>query len=157
MSAGPNAVKERSLISEVGTFGTGLGVMLAVAAYFLLTGLKGTPPVAGLARSMVLGLPVAVLAAGNIVTGIWTLTSRSSAAIGGVIVCGAAVATAYLAFEIVFMGYPFAGRLLSVVVYLIPVMLIVRGFKALDEARVEQRKRAVAEREAKGEDARTLQ
>lgn len=149
MSDEPQEKKERSLITEVGVFGTGMGIMLGVAAYFLLTGLKGAQPVGGISRAVFFGVPVALLAVANLATGIMTLKTRSSGAIGGAIASGIAVAATYLVFEILFLGYPFAGRLLSLVIYLVPVMLVIRGFKALDEARAEQSKRAAAERAAK--------
>ncbi|HOX05523.1 MAG TPA: hypothetical protein PK280_03895 [Planctomycetota bacterium] len=137
MASEPSGTKTRSVITEVGVFAVFMGVFLGIGSYLTLTGLQSAPPVAGVARSIVFGVPMALMAAVNLACGIFVLVARSKAAIVSCIVAGGAVAVFYLAFEILFMGYPFAGRLISVVAYAIPVMLVIRGFKAMAECEAE--------------------
>ncbi len=119
------------LRKELCIFFIGLGVLLAIPAYFALSGISGNPPpLWGLPRHLAIGVPVAILSALHLFSG--TLLAVLDRRLFGV--AGAISSTLITIFYAVFM-YAATGdiptNLISIVIAAIPFVVWSRVSKFL--------------------------
>lgn len=122
--------KPKDPVKEIAIFAIGIGILLGIAAYFTLTGLKRAPDLCGIKRSMAIGIPLAVIAISNAVSGILLLKSRSSWAIALCILSAVLLGGSFFIFELLTVGI-LGCKLISVIIYAIPLILVLRGSKAI--------------------------
>ncbi len=100
----PAAVESRQKLQrELSIFFVGLGVLLGIAAYYLLRPV-GAPPLWGLPRHLAIGVPIAVLAVLHVAAGIGLAVSGSPAAGIGGAVASTLVTVFYFAWMISALG-----------------------------------------------------
>lgn len=125
--------KEKSVITEVGIFSIGIGVLLGIAAFFTITGVRDNAPYFfGMQRKYGIGVPIAVVAVLNFASGVIVLATRSKLAIVLSIVCAVLVALVYFAIMIL-SGAGIGINLITIVVCLVPILVISRGKIAIKE------------------------
>jgi hypothetical protein len=119
------------LCKELCIFFAGLGLLLAIAAWFMLMDADGNrPPLWGFPRHLAIGVPLAIVAALHLLSGALLALSRAAMfALGGAI-----VSTLFAVFYFVFMisatGTP-PINLISLVVIAIPILVWGRTGKFL--------------------------
>ena len=119
------------LHKELYGFLIGLGVLLAIAAYIAFSVLNDVPrPLWGVARHLAIGVPLAILAALHLISGVLLATLRNRV----FCVIGAISATLLAIFYFVFM-FSATGTLpinfLAIVVLAIPILVWARSKKFL--------------------------
>lgn len=132
--------KEKNPIREVAVFATGIGVIAAVAAYFALTRMDTAPNLCGMKRGTAIGVPLAIIAAFHVFSGIALLTTKAKWAVVCSIISAFITAGFYFLFEITTIGF-FQARLVSLLAYALPVLLIVRGrqaFSYIDQSALQK-------------------
>lgn len=123
----------KSAVTEVGIFAIGIGVIVSLAAIAATNGIDaGAPPIFGMPRRMGIGLPIAGSALLNIAAGVMLLKLRSQLAVAACMVAAISVAVVYFAIMIG-SGVGVSINVMTLLFVAIPVMVLVRGGKALEE------------------------
>lgn len=129
--------KPKSVVKEVAVFSIGMGLMLAAAAYFAFTGLEsGAPPLWGMPRNMAIGIPVALLAAANLGSGIMLIATRNSTAVTLSVFSGCAISVFYFIFMMSATG-TVGINLLTFIMVALPLLMLSRGKSATGELAAE--------------------
>lgn len=126
------APSSRSAVTEVGSFAVFMAAARALVAYASLTGLGNAPVLVGLPRHLALGVPPAALAFVFAVAGIGTLATRRAFFVGLAMVAGIALGIAFLAFAALTIPAMVVSPI-GIGILAIPVMMTIRGRKALTE------------------------
>lgn len=138
--------KKKCPINEMAAFGIGFGVILAILAYFALTGIeKSAPDLFGVQRNLGFGIPLLVLSAGFLVSGIWLKVAKSKAAVVMMVATGGLLLLGDLAIEVGLFGTLFAFRLVSIIIYALPIILAFKAggvFKRIEEQERAERSAA---------------
>ena len=122
--------KKMNIVTEVSVFAIVFGGIMALLAYFALTGMKNAPDLVGVKRNIALGTPLATLAVIFFLSGILLITTRAKAAAVFVLLGGLMFGALYFIFEVSTIGF-FGANLMSIVAYGIPVTIIVRAWNAM--------------------------
>lgn len=130
------ATKQKSIVQEVGVFSIFMSVVTGVGAYFTLTGLNGAANLLSLPRGIVLGVPLLIIAATFATSGILVLATRKPRFIRLTVGVGVVLGLAFLAFGAVNPAILLTP--VAFVVYAVPVLLVIRGRKALHELSLPQ-------------------
>lgn len=128
------ADKPRTVIKELAVFDIGLGLLAGLGAYFALTQLDGAPPLYGYERKYAIGLPLLIIALSNVGAGVGLLFSRTALWVYLCAFAGMLPPLFYFGFMCVVVGGP-GINLVTIVMAAIPIVLIARFLKALDELR----------------------
>ncbi len=121
--------KEGNPVKEVAIFGIGFGLILGMGAYGILVGLKNTPDIWGMKRNIALGIPLVIISAIHLFSGISLIVTKAKWGVICSIISAFITSALYLGFEISTMGF-FRGKLISLIIYSLPILLIIRGRKA---------------------------
>lgn len=138
-------MRPKSVATEVGVFAVFMALVLAVPAYQTLTGLQRAPALLGLPRSAVIGVPLALIAASFALSGLALLVSRSQVAVIACMATAAGLGVAFVVFGLITVP----GMLttpIAFAVYAIPVLVVIRGRKAIAELDSQERSPAAKER-----------
>jgi hypothetical protein len=121
---------QRSPVTEVAVFGVGMGLIVGAGALLALTSLKSSPDLWGTRRGIAIGVPLAIISACHFFSGVALITTKAKWAVACSIITAFITTGFYFIFEISTIGF-FQAKLVSVVAYGLPVLLIIRGRKAL--------------------------
>lgn len=122
--------KEKNPVNEIAIFSVGFGVLIGIGAFFALTKLGRSPELWGFRRCIAIGVPLAIISGSHLFSGVMIFLTRSRWAIAAAILSGFTMAGFYFAFEVSTIGF-LKARLMSVLVYALPVLLIVRSTVAI--------------------------
>jgi hypothetical protein len=123
------ASKPPNPIRDFTTFGIGLGLLIGVGGYLAVSMDSTAPPIAGMQRGLVFGVPLLLLSALMVTAGILVMR-RMAIGVTLLVVAGFLLLAGDLAVEIGIMGTIFAFRLFSLLVYIIPFTLLVKSSAA---------------------------
>ncbi len=125
--------RKRSIVTEVGVFSVGFGVVLIALAIagFCITS-KEPEQLFGMPRGQVFASVLALLGIVCIVPGVLLLAMRSKGLVCACIVCASIPAVAYLGLAASF-GLAQRDIIGTAIFIAVPVMLIIRGIKAMEE------------------------
>lgn len=131
----PDTTEARAkLLKELCIFFIFLGLLLAVPAYFALTGISGNPPpLLGVPRYLVIGVPLAILSLLHLASGVLLAIFRSR--LFGI--TGAIASTLITVFFFAFMFLATGAipiNLMSIVVFAIPIVVWSRARKFLSSS-----------------------
>ncbi|MHC4251585.1 MAG: hypothetical protein ACYS9X_20895 [Planctomycetota bacterium] len=132
MQTTEQAAKKKSVVTEFATFAVGIGMLLAVAAYYTLTGIRRAPDLYGIRRSLAIGVPLAVLAGLNLGAGIALFATRKRWAVIFCMTAGILLSATYFFFEVTVIGF-LKGKFVSAAIYAVAVLMLARGPKAIEE------------------------
>ena len=127
---------QKDPVKEYIIFGIMFGVVLGVLAFLALRIPASAPPLLGMPRNVAIAVPAALIALGFLAGGIALAKTRSPAAVRALIVCGVVLAISEIAFGLLALGKLLAFKLVSIVIYLVPILLISRSgpvFRALED------------------------
>lgn len=126
------ANKETNPQKEYAIFGPGFGVLVLLAGIAgIVTIDANAPPIMDIPRNLALGLPLAILGLLFIASGVLIFMNKV-AGVHLMIVTAVLLLTADLYLEIGTFGTVFAFKLMSIVIYAIPLMIIYRSGKVID-------------------------
>jgi hypothetical protein len=127
------AARKMSTVTEIGIFTMGLPVMIGlfVALFAFSEGLPGQSA-ADKSRGMFIAIPLLSACGICFLSGILLLASRKAWAVYGCIIGGTLIPLAYLGVVTILTGSP-GVNLITAVFIAVPVLLVIRGKKALDE------------------------
>lgn len=127
----------RSVVTELGIFGIGMGLMLGGAAYLTFTQLSpGAPELWGMQRHLAIGLPVSALAVGNLASGVMLLITRKRGFIGACTLAGCAITVFYFFFMVSATG-SVGINVLTIVMLVLPLVMLSRASAASKELEEE--------------------
>lgn len=127
--------KVGSVGTEVGVLSIAMGILLAIAAGLVISLLaEDAPPFLGFTRRYGLGIPIAVVAGLNLGAGVLLLLRRSEICVAACMGAVCAITLVYLAIMIL-SGAGVGINYITGLMILIPVLVVVRGRKAMDEIR----------------------
>jgi hypothetical protein len=132
MQTTEQAAKKKSIVTEFAAFAVGIGVLLAVLAYYTLGGLRRAPDLYGIRRHLAIGVPLAILAALNLSAGVALFATRRPWAVIFCMTAGILLSATYFIFEVTVIGF-LQGKFLSAAIYAVAVLMVARGPKAIDE------------------------
>ena len=121
---------ERSIVTEVGIFCIGIGVLLGVVGGLVLAMLR-PPELSRLPSHLVLGTPIMAVATLNLASGILLLVMRNSGTVVLCMLAGASVMVLYFGWNLA-TGVGL-GWCVSLVIFAISAALFLRGREALAE------------------------
>lgn len=128
--------RERSVVTEVGIFSTGFGLVLmglAVAVYCIL---ETSEQLLGMPRGLTIASGLALSGIVCIVPGVLLLAMRSKGLVWACVVCASVPAVAYVALTVAAGGSP-RNLVATAFFAAVPVMLATRGLKAIEEINVQ--------------------
>ncbi len=122
--------KEKNPVNEVAIFCIGFGALIGIGAFFTLIKLGNYAELWGMRRCIALGAPLAVISACHLFAGIMLILTKSKWAIVLAILSAFLMAAFYFMFEISTIGF-LKAKLMSVLAYALPILLIIRGKAAI--------------------------
>jgi 4-amino-4-deoxy-L-arabinose transferase-like glycosyltransferase len=122
----------RSVVTEVGIFSTGFGLVLMALAIAVYCMLETSERLLGMPRGLVIASGFALLGIVCIVPGMLLLARRSKGLVWACVVCGSIPAIAYVALN-VSAGISTRNILGTAFFAAVPIMLATRGLKAIEE------------------------
>lgn len=127
------SINPKSLVTEVGIFAIGLGVILLTGIIWIVNGMPdSSPPFFGMARRTGIGLAGGIPAILNLLAGVFLLVKRNSLGIAACMLASVSIAIAWFAIMIG-SGVGVRFNLLTLIAVGIPMILIARASKALSE------------------------
>ncbi len=124
------AAPKMSPVTEIAVFAICFGLLMLVAAYLFLTMRGRLPDLWGFKRQYALGVPVLFLGVGFLASGASLLATKGERHVVICMILGILTTLLYSAWMISALG-TIPVTLVSLVVYALPVLLIVRGRKAM--------------------------
>jgi len=112
----------------------GFGALIGIGAFFAPTRLGSSPEFWGFRRCIAIGVPLAIVSGRHLFSGVMIILTRSRWAIAAAILSAFTMAVFYFAFEISMIGL-LKARLMSVLVYALPILLIVRSTVAISHVK----------------------
>jgi len=124
------AKKNNNPVKEITVFMIGIGVLLGVGAYFTLNGFRAAPDLWGFKRNVAIGVPLAVISFTFLFSGVSLQVTKAKWAVICSILSSFIATAFYFLFEISTIGF-LRANLVSIIAYALPVLLIIRGKKAM--------------------------